>query len=184
MIVVAALVVVLAVGRLRRFVFGWTRRLAVEAMTAVRNLRSPRRVAQILGGNLVTEVLASRAKQHAVLQQFAPNTKQHDWHRITAGQRVQIMKKGPDGKAVIQFGTEVVAGGDGTIAGLLGASPGASTAVPIMLDVLATCFPQRLPAWEPQLTRMIPSYGTTLSEKPKAATKELTDTAKTLGLAV
>jgi malate dehydrogenase (quinone) len=133
---------------------------------------------------LVTEVLASRRKQHAVLQQFAPNTKQHDWHRITAGQRVQIMKRGADGKAVIQFGTEVVAGGDGTIAGLLGASPGASTAVPIMLDVLATCFPQQLPTWEPQLKRMIPSYGTTLSEKPKVATKELKDTAKTLGLAV
>jgi malate dehydrogenase (quinone) len=133
---------------------------------------------------LVTEVLASRTKQHAVLQQFAPNTKQHDWHRITAGQRVQIMKRGADGKAVIQFGTEVVSGGDGTIAGLLGASPGASTAVPIMLDVLATCFPQRMSEWEPQLTRMIPSYGTTLSEKPKVATKELKDTAKALGLAV
>ncbi|GMA90144.1 hypothetical protein GCM10025869_06730 [Homoserinibacter gongjuensis] len=59
---------------------------------------------------LVTEVLASRRKQHAVLQQFAPNAKLHDWHRITAGQRVQIMKRGADGKAVIQFGTEVVAG--------------------------------------------------------------------------
>jgi len=133
---------------------------------------------------LVTELLATRTKQHEVLQQFAPKAEQGDWYRITAGQRVQIMKKGPDGKAVIQFGTEVVAGGDGTIAGLLGASPGASTAVPIMLDVLATCFPQRLAAWEPQLTRMIPSYGTKLSDAPKAAAKELASTAKTLGLAV
>jgi malate dehydrogenase (quinone) len=133
---------------------------------------------------LITELLASRAKQHEVLQQFAPNAKQGDWYRITAGQRVQIMKKGPDGKAVIQFGTEVVAGGEGTIAGLLGASPGASTAVPIMLDVLTTCFPQRLAAWEPGLKRMIPSYGTQLADAPKKAAKELTDTAKTLGLAV
>jgi len=133
---------------------------------------------------LVTELLASRAKQHAVLQQFAPNAKQGDWYRITAGQRVQIMKRGADGKAVIQFGTEVVSGADGTIAGLLGASPGASTAVPIMLDVLATCFPQRIAGWEPQLKAMIPSYGTKLSDAPKAAAKELKDTAKTLGLAV
>ncbi|TPX03030.1 malate dehydrogenase (quinone), partial [Schumannella luteola] len=68
---------------------------------------------------LVTEVLASRKKQHEVLQQFAPTAQQDDWYRITAGQRVQIMKRGADGKAVIQFGTEVVAGGEGTIAGLL-----------------------------------------------------------------
>ncbi|AYF98238.1 malate dehydrogenase (quinone) [Protaetiibacter intestinalis] len=133
---------------------------------------------------LLTELLASRKKQHAVLQQFAPTAKQDDWYRITAGQRVQIMKRGADGKAVIQFGTEVVAGGEGTIAGLLGASPGASTAVPIMLDVLATCFPDRLPGWEPRLKKMIPSYGTKLSDKPKAAAKELKDTAATLGLAV
>lgn len=133
---------------------------------------------------LVTEVLASRAKQHAVLQQFAPSAKQSDWYRITAGQRVQIMKKGADGKPVIQFGTEVVSGGDGTIAGLLGASPGASTAVPIMLDVLASCFPEKLPGWEAQLTRMIPSYGTSLSDSPKAAKKQLTNTAKVLGLEV
>jgi len=133
---------------------------------------------------LVTELLASRAKQHSVLQQFAPKAEQGDWYRITAGQRVQIMKKGPDGKAVIQFGTEVVSGGDGTIAGLLGASPGASTAVPIMLDVLATCFPDRIDGWKPSLTRMIPSYGTKLSDTPKRAAEELADTAAALGLAV
>jgi len=133
---------------------------------------------------LLTELLASRAKQHEVLQQFAPTMKQDDWYRITAGQRVQIMKRGADGKAVIQFGTEVVAGGDGTIAGLLGASPGASTAVPIMLDVLATCFPNRIEGWKPALTRMIPSYGTKLSDAPKKAVKEITETAGTLGLAV
>ncbi len=133
---------------------------------------------------LLTELLASHAKQHSVLQQFAPTAKQGDWYRITAGQRVQIMKRGADGKAVIQFGTEVVAGADGTIAGLLGASPGASTAVPIMLDVLATCFPTRIEGWKPALTRMIPSYGTKLSDAPKKAAAELKGTAKSLGLAV
>lgn len=133
---------------------------------------------------LVTELLATRTKRHEALQQFAPKAEQKDWYLITAGQRVQIMKKGADGKAVIQFGTEVVSGGDGTIAGLLGASPGASTAVPIMLDVLATCFPTRIERWQPQLRRMIPSYGTKLADAPKTAAKELTDTASALGLAV
>ncbi len=133
---------------------------------------------------LVTELLATRAKRQEALQQFAPKAERKDWYLITAGQRVQIMKKGPDGKAVIQFGTEVVAGGDGTIAGLLGASPGASTAVPIMLDVLARCFPDRIGGWKPRLTEMIPSYGTLLSEAPKKAAKELEDTAKVLGLTV
>ncbi|TXK18470.1 malate dehydrogenase (quinone) [Homoserinibacter sp. GY 40078] len=133
---------------------------------------------------LVTELLASRRAQHEVLQQFAPTAEQGDWYRITAGQRVQIMKRGSDGKAVIQFGTEVVSGADGTIAGLLGASPGASTAVPIMLDVLATCFPDRMAAWTPELGRMIPSYGTKLSDSPQAAATELAETAKVLGLSV
>ena len=56
-----------------------------------------------------------------------PRARRGDWHMITAGQRVQIMKR-VNGKAVIQFGTEVVSSADGSIAGLLGASPGASTA--------------------------------------------------------
>ena len=133
---------------------------------------------------LVTELLATRKKRQVALQQFAPKAEQKDWYLITAGQRVQIMKKGPDGKAVIQFGTEVVSGADGSIAGLLGASPGASTAVPIMLDVLKKCFPDRMKGWEPRLEEMIPSYGTLLSDTPKAAAKELKDTAKVLGLAV
>ena len=131
---------------------------------------------------LISEVLTTPKRRFRALQQFAPKAQQKDWHLITAGQRVQIMKKGADGKAVIQFGTEVVAGADGTIAGLLGASPGASTAVPIMLDVLEKCFPDRLAAWKPQLTEMVPSYGGTLSSNVKTAKSTLTRTAKALGI--
>jgi malate dehydrogenase (quinone) len=131
---------------------------------------------------LVTEVLATRAKKVRALQQFAPTADGKDWRLITAGQRVQIMKRDADGKAVIQFGTEVVAGPDGTIAGLLGASPGASTAVPIMLDVLAKCFPTKMRHWGPQLERMIPSYGTTLSSDPATASTTITRTAEALGI--
>jgi malate dehydrogenase (quinone) len=129
---------------------------------------------------LVTEVLATRNKKVRALQQFAPTADGKDWRLITAGQRVQIMKRDVDGKAIIQFGTEVVAGADGTIAGLLGASPGASTAVPIMLDVLAKCFPTKMRHWHPQLERMIPSYGTTLSSDPATASTTIARTAEAL----
>ena len=135
-----------------------------------------------LVGYLVTEVLATRSKKIRALQQFAPATNGRDWRLITAGQRVQIMKRDGDGKSVIQFGTEVVAGADGTIAGLLGASPGASTAVPIMLDVIAKCFPGKMAAWTPALERMIPSYGSTLSGDKGAAKAALSRTAKKLGI--
>ncbi len=133
---------------------------------------------------LVTELLASPAKKHRALQQFAPKAVRGDWHMITAGQRVQIMKRDAGGKAVIQFGTEVVASADGSIAGLLGASPGASTAVPIMLDLVARCFPEKLAEWTPQFTRMIPSYGTQLSSNKAVAKRVIAETAKELGIKV
>ena len=75
-----------------------------------------------------------------------------------------------------------MASADGSIAGLLGASPGASTAVPIMLTVLEKCFPQQLEGWRPKLTAMIPSYGTQLSDDPKKAAATLERTAKSLGI--
>jgi malate dehydrogenase (quinone) len=132
---------------------------------------------------LVTEVLSTPSKRHRALRQFAPRAQRADWRLITAGQRVQIMKRDANGKAVIQFGTEVVSSADGSIAGLLGASPGASTAVPIMLDVLAKCFPDRLAAWEPRLEQMIPSYGDHLSTNKATAKATLTRTAKALAIA-
>ena len=89
---------------------------------------------------------------------------------ITAGQRVQVIKRDPaTGRGVLQFGTELVVGGDGTIAGLLGASPGASTAVSAMLTLLERCFPDRIPAWRPALQEAIPSFGHSLSRGAGAA---------------
>ncbi len=83
---------------------------------------------------------------------------------------------------MLQFGTEVVSGADGTIAGLLGASPGASTAAAIMLDVIRRSFPDRLTAWEPELRQLIPTYGTLLSDDPRNARRIQASTAKALGL--
>jgi malate dehydrogenase (quinone) len=131
---------------------------------------------------LVSELLASRAKKMAALREFMPTAKDRDWELISAGQRVQVMKKDPEKGGVLQFGTEVITGADGTIAGLLGASPGASTAAPIMLDVLARCFPDRYVGWEPKLRRMIPSFGRQLSADPAVAEASLTETAKLLEL--
>ena len=131
---------------------------------------------------LIGEAFATRAKQDRALLDFAPHVDPSKFYKITAGQRVQIMKRGADGKATLNMGTEVVAAADGSIAGLLGASPGASTALPIMLDLLAKCFPGRLADWEPELRRMVPSYGTRLNgDAARVASTEAT-TGKALQL--
>lgn len=131
---------------------------------------------------LVTQVLASRRAKFAALREFMPKADPRDWYQITAGQRVQVIKKDAEKGGVLQFGTEVVAAEDGTIAGLLGASPGASTAVPIMLTVLEKCFPDRIDGWAPRLTEMIPSYGTSLSDDERVASETLAATAGALQL--
>ncbi|TWG91528.1 malate dehydrogenase (quinone) [Nocardioides sp. J9] len=127
---------------------------------------------------LVTQLLASAKKKFTELKAFFPDADPADWEKITAGQRVQVIR--PDG--VLQFGTEVITHRDGTIAGLLGASPGASTAAPIMLEVLERCFPERWEAWQPQLREIVPSHGSALSDDPDFAREVRDRTAKVLGL--
>jgi malate dehydrogenase (quinone) len=129
---------------------------------------------------LIGQLLAHPSTKFAELQRFFPRAKPEDWYRITAGQRVQVIKKHPTKLGVLQFGTEVVSSADGTIAGLLGASPGASTAVAIMVGLIEQCFPNRLESWRPALVNMIPSYGQALAESPSLIEKTLASTAKTL----
>jgi malate dehydrogenase (quinone) len=109
---------------------------------------------------LVTEVLASREARMRTLRGFLPTARDRDWELITAGQRVQVIKRGPGG-GVLEFGTELVTAADGSIAGLLGASPGASTAAAAMVDLLRRCFPDRYPRWEADLERMMPGLART-----------------------
>jgi len=131
---------------------------------------------------LIRELLASRGKKLQALWDFYPLADPDDWYEQTAGQRVQVIKPDKARGGVLQFGTEVVASADGTIAGLLGASPGASTAAAIMLEVIERCFPDRLERWRPALAGMVPSYGTKLSSDPDFAYRSLSHTASVLRL--
>lgn len=83
---------------------------------------------------------------------------------------------------MLQFGTEVIASKDGSMSGLLGASPGASTAAPIMINVLERCFPDKADQWRAKLEEIVPSYGMKLSDKPREAKASQRRTAKVLGL--
>jgi len=133
---------------------------------------------------LVKQLLASDNKKFAELKTFVPTAKPEDWLLVTAGQRVQIMKKDPKKVGILQFGTEVVAAADGTICGLLGASPGASTAVQVALDVLAKCFTKtgQMEKWAKDISKMIPSYGTKLADQPQMFERIHRDTAKELNI--
>ena len=92
------------------------------------------------------------------LKEFFNDAQIDNWRLVTAGQRVQVIKSHDEKTGVLQFGTETIVAEDGSLAALLGASPGASTAVNIMLSLLAKAFPDRMAEWEPKLVEMIPSY--------------------------
>jgi len=120
---------------------------------------------------------------HAVLLcEYFPDAKEEDWTVEHAGQRVQVIKRDKDGKGILQFGTEVVNAADGSIAALLGASPGASTATPIMLKLLANCFPTEYnsPEWQTKFKEMIPSYGFKLNEHPEMVSEIRENCSKVL----
>ncbi|MES9682052.1 malate:quinone oxidoreductase [Gottfriedia acidiceleris] len=131
---------------------------------------------------LIQQVLLSNEKRMEELREFIPNAKSEDWDIVVAGQRVQVIKDTPAGKGTLQFGTEVVSAADGSIAALLGASPGASTAVHVMLEVLEKCFPQHMMEWVPKIREMIPSFGLCLEEHPELLQEIQASTSNTLGL--
>jgi malate dehydrogenase (quinone) len=131
---------------------------------------------------LVGELTKSKSAQFAALKDFYPEADPKDWKLIVAGQRAQVIKRLPDGSGTLQFGTEVVSSGDGSIAGLLGASPGASTSVHIMLEVMEKSFAKDYPRWQTKLKKMIPSLGVELNKNPRLAKDVLASTAKTLKL--
>lgn len=132
---------------------------------------------------LIKEVLKSRAKKDLSLAEYFPEADGSKWELITAGQRVQVIKKDAKKGGVLQFGTEVITSSDGSISGLLGASPGASTATPIMIGLLSRCFPKEFAGgWETKLKDIIPSYGQKLNDNPALYAEVKAATDKTLGL--
>ena len=133
---------------------------------------------------LINQVRQSQDDRLQALREYLPTAKAEDWELETAGQRVQVIKKDEKHGGILEFGTEVVSAADGSIAALLGASPGASTAVSIMLTLMSRCFPQYVekPEWQKKLSQMIPSYGQSLSEDPVLMETLRTQTSHALKL--
>ena len=116
---------------------------------------------------LVGQALLSPEDRLELLRGFCPSAHESDWELQIAGLRVQVIQSDGRGRGVLKFGTEVVTGADGSIAALLGASPGASTAVAIMLELLERCFPERWRSWRDGCCRLLPSFGRSLHEDPE-----------------
>jgi malate dehydrogenase (quinone) len=133
---------------------------------------------------LIAQVTQSEDDRLAALRDYFPNAKKEDWVLDVAGQRVQVIKKDPKRGGVLEFGTEVVTSADGSISALLGASPGASTSVPIMVQLIERCFTTqaRTSEWQEKLKSMIPSYGQSLSKNAQLANETRERTSKVLQL--
>jgi len=133
---------------------------------------------------LAGQLMLSDEDRIAALREYFPKAKADEWRLWQAGQRVQIIKRDPEKGGVLKLGTEVVAAKDGSIAGLLGASPGASTAAPIMLGVLQKVFKDKVasPEWQAKLREIVPSYGTKLNADPEKVQQEWDYTAEHLQL--
>lgn len=133
---------------------------------------------------LVQQITQSPEDRFNELVAYYPKANMDDWSLITAGQRVQVIKKDENGDGELRFGTEVVCSEDGSIAALLGASPGASTSVSIMLNVLQKMFPSHFDSdiWQNEIKEMIPSFGQSLIEDGELCIKTREKTNEVLNL--
>ncbi|MGV9012545.1 MAG: malate dehydrogenase (quinone) [Flavobacteriales bacterium] len=133
---------------------------------------------------LIEQVRLTPEERLEELKEFMPTAQLKDWELAVAGQRVQVIKKDPEEGGVLEFGTELVAAADGSLAALLGASPGASTAVSIMLKLVLKCFPERATEWHESLKRMVPSFGQQLADDAALIKEVRTSSHTALGLVV
>ncbi|MEI2264510.1 malate dehydrogenase (quinone) [Erwinia sp. CGal63] len=133
---------------------------------------------------LIGQVMLSDDDRFAALKEYYPDAKKEDWKLIQAGQRVQIIKKDADKGGVLKLGTEIVTDQQKTVAALLGASPGASTAAPIAINVMKKLFPEQFnsPEWQEKIHKVVPTYGQTLNGNTELTQKVWDDTAATLQL--
>jgi malate dehydrogenase (quinone) len=131
---------------------------------------------------LIGQLRTSTPDRIDALREFVPSATDSDWELTTAGQRVQVIRPAKRMGGRLEFDTTVCSSADGSIAGLLGASPGASTAAPAMLDVLQRSFPDRYQAWLPTLKDIVPSLGASLSDEPALFEEVWSWGTKVLGL--
>ncbi|HEQ3496524.1 malate dehydrogenase (quinone) [Raoultella ornithinolytica] len=132
---------------------------------------------------LISQVMQKDNDRHEALREYYPEANKEDWRLWQAGQRVQIIKRNGK-KGVLRLGTEVVSDDEGTVAALLGASPGASTAAPIMLQLMEKVFKEKVQsaAWQAKLKEIVPSYGLRLDGNPAAIEQALAWTSEVLQL--
>ena len=133
---------------------------------------------------LIDQVRQSPQDRLEALRDYVPEARLEDWELEKAGQRVQVIKKDKDEGGVLEFGTEMVTASDGSIAALLGASPGASTSVSIMIDLIHVCFKERALSaeWQAEFKKLIPSFGQSLAKNAELAAKTRSGTSAVLRL--
>ncbi|WP_312265044.1 malate dehydrogenase (quinone) [Mixta calida] len=133
---------------------------------------------------LIGQVMLSDEDRFEALKEYYPSARKEDWKLIQAGQRVQIIKKDAEKGGVLKLGTEIVTDQQKTLAALLGASPGASTAAPISINVIKKLFPEQFnsPEWQSKLHDVVPSYGQTLNGNVALTQQVWDETAATLKL--
>ncbi len=133
---------------------------------------------------LAGQLLLTEKDRMKALRAYYPEARDEDWRLWQAGQRVQVIQKDPGHGGELKLGTEIVTDADRSLAALLGASPGASTAAPIMLDLLARIFPDRVEsaAWQEKLRQIVPTYGCDLRDAPELIAREWAETCCTLDL--
>lgn len=132
---------------------------------------------------LITELLKDQNARMHSLREYMPTARDEDWELVTAGQRVQAIQPviGPS-FSKLAFGTSLINNSEGSIAGILGASPGASIAPAAMLEVLERCFGQRMIDWGSKIKEMVPSYGIKLAAHPDLFAETWEHTQKVLRL--
>lgn len=133
---------------------------------------------------LISQVMQDDEERFNALKEYYPEARKEDWKLIQAGQRVQIIKKDEKLGGILKLGTEIVIDKEKSVAALLGASPGASTAAPIALNVIKKMFPEQFnsAAWQEKIHQIVPSYGQTLNGNVALTQKVWNDTAAALQL--
>ena len=135
---------------------------------------------------LIKQSSSSYKDKMNALREFYPLAHEKDWKLASAGKRVQIIKPFKKIGGKLEFGTEVVWSDDATLAALMGASPGASTSVYSMLNVIEKSFKGRINStiWKNTIEKMVPSYNQDLSKQPSLFNKTRLSTYKTLGFKI